>query len=243
MDERSGLSRREFLAAAAKTGAAGAAAGMVPAGALAPQEAAAAARYLSARRRRTLDAALERMIPADGPQDWSAADVGAGDYIDRLLVGFDADAQTGRIYAGGPYRRQFDEYQSMSRAKRLAWQKEIRRLRTLYTRGLADLDARAGGDFAAAPAERRDAILAQLDLERSAFFATLFAHTMEGVYSHPTYGGNAGYRAWKDLCYQGDVHGVRFPGVGRAGDPWNRFGGYAPSEISKPGECPGQGPS
>jgi hypothetical protein len=58
---------------------------------------------------------------------------------------------------------------------------------------------------------------------------------MEGVYAHPVYGGNMGYQAWKSFGYQGDVHGVRFPGIGPADAPWNVFGGYAPQEMVKPG--------
>ncbi len=55
------------------------------------------------------------------------------------------------------------------------------------------------------------------------------------------YAGNRDYRAWKDLCYQGDVHGVRYPSTGSQG-AWNVYGGYAPEEMISPGACPGQGP-
>ncbi|MGH2829938.1 MAG: gluconate 2-dehydrogenase subunit 3 family protein, partial [Actinomycetota bacterium] len=182
--------------------------------------------------RTTLDAALARLIPTDGPGDWSAADLGAGDYIERLLSG------DGRIYAGGPMRAGFDDFRPMPRAKEMGWAEEIARLRDLYAEGLAELDRRAGGDFAAVPAEAQDAILTTMDLEGSGFFRELFAHTMEGVYSHPVYGGNRGYRAWKDLCYEGDVHGVRFPGTGDPQAAWNVHGGYAPQEMAQPGSCP-----
>lgn len=176
------------------------------------------------------------MIPADGPEDWSAADVGAGDYIARLLSG------DGRIYAGGPTRRRFAAFRRLTRAKEIGWEREIRRLRDVYAEGLAQLDRRAGGSFADAPQAQQDLVLSALDLEGSPFFAALYAHTMEGVYAHPVYGGNKNYRAWKDLCYQGDVHGVRFPAKGSAG-AWNAYGGYAPEEMASPGSCPGQGPA
>jgi hypothetical protein len=231
---RRGFSRRELLAAAAKIGAIGAVATRLPRRASAGLAAPASA-PLSAQQRRTLDAALARVIPADGPGDWSAADVGAGDYIARLLSG------DGRIYAGGPTRRRFAAFRRLTRAKEIGWEAEIRRLRRLYADGLAELDRRAGGSFADAPAPLQDLALSSLDLEGSSFFASLYAHTMEGVYAHPVYGGNRGYRAWKDLCYQGDVHGVRFPSQGRKGS-WNVFGGYAPEEMISPGSCPGQGP-
>ena len=190
---------------------------------------------LTPAQRATLDAALARMIPASGPGDWSAADLGAGDYVERLLSG------DGRIYAGGPYRAGFDDFRPLTRAKEMGWAEEIDRLRALYAEGLAELDRRAGGSFATAPEQIQDLVLTTLDLERSEFFAALYDHTMEGVYAHPVYGGNRDYRAWKDLCYQGDVHGVRFPSTGSPG-AWNTYGGYAPEEMSRPGACPGQGP-
>lgn len=198
--------------------------------------------FLNQSQRETLDAALSRMIPAQGPGDWSAADVGAGNYIDRLLSAFDMAPDSGDIYAGGPYRAQFADFQPLSRVKHIGWQQEVGRLRRLYVDGLAQLDQRAGGSFARAPSPAQDAILEQLDIEGSAFFSTLYTHTMEGVYSHPAYGGNNQYIAWKTFCYQGDVHGVRFPTTGSRGS-WNSYGGYAPEEMEQPGRCPGQGPS
>jgi gluconate 2-dehydrogenase subunit 3-like protein len=232
---RRGYSRREVLSAAAKLGAAGAVAKALPLGS-GVSRAVTPGGALAAPQRRTLDAALARMIPADGPDDWSAADIGVGDYIERLLSG------DGRIYAGGPTRRRFAAFRRLTRAKEIGWEAEIRRLRSVYSDGLAELDRRAGGSFADAPEPAQDLVLTTLDLEGSPFFAALYAHTMEGAYSHPVYGGNKDYRAWQDLCYQGDVHGVRFPTKGSTGS-WNDYGGYAPEEMAAPGECPGQGPT
>lgn len=232
---RRGYTRRGFLKAAAKAGAAGAAVGSMTAPVLLPQPGAADEAILTPSQRQTLDAALARMIPAAGPGDWSAADVGAGDYIERLLSG------NGEIYAGGPTRESFDDFRPLTRAKEIGWAGEVDRLRDVYADGLAELDRRAGGSFATAPETIQDLVLTTLDLEGSAFFAALYAHTMEGVYGHPVYGGNRDFRVWKDLCYQGDVHGVRFPATGSAG-AWNVHGGYAPEEMIEPGACPGQGP-
>jgi hypothetical protein len=218
---------------AAKAGALAGAIGSVPL--RATSQAGAPGATLSALERRTLDAALARMIPADRPGDWSAADLGAGDYIDRLLAG------DGRIYAGGPTRAAFPGFRPLPRAKEIGWAEEIDRLRRVYADGLAELDRRAGGSFADAAAPVQDLVLETLDLQGSEFFAALYEHTMEGVYGHPVYGGNAGYRSWIDLCYQGDVHGVRYPSGGSVG-AWNVYGGYAPEEMIEPGACPGQGP-
>jgi hypothetical protein len=185
---------------------------------------------LSAGELRTLRAAVARIIPADGAGDWSAADVGADAYIVALLSG------VGRIYAGGPYRRQFGRFQRLSRVKRIGWSREARQLRKLYRQGLAQLNSLAGGDFAAAPAALQDVILEGIDVAGNDFFAALYNHTMEGVYAHPVYGGNKDYRAWKAFGYAGDVHGVRFPHIGPPDAPWNKYGGYAPSEMAQPGK-------
>ncbi len=236
------FTRREFLVTTAKVGVASAGAGVLPLPRFAVRPAAAGSGFLSTAQRRTLDAALARMIPSDGAGDWSAADVGAGHYIDGLLATDLVNGNQG-IFAGGPFRAEFADFQTLSEVKRLGWQREIDRLRDLYKAGLAELDQRAGGDFASLPNEvLQDAILETLDLEGSPFFAALYAHTMEGVYGHPVYGGNKDFRAWADLCYQGDVHGVRFPNLGDPNASWNVNGGYAPEEMIEPGQCPGQGP-
>jgi gluconate 2-dehydrogenase gamma chain len=179
---------------------------------------------------RTLRAAVARIIPAQAPDDWSAADAGADEYIAGLLAG------VAHIYAGGPVRADFPDFQALSRVKQIGWSAEVQRLRQLYQDGLAQLDALAGGDFAAAPPEVQDAILTDLDDRGSDFFTALFNHTMEGVYAHPVYGGNRNYRAWQAFGYAGDVHGVRFPHIGPADAPWNVYGGYAPQEMAEPGK-------
>lgn len=221
------FSRRSFLGASVKAGAAAIVMRALPAaGTSAPS-------LFTPRERLVLDAALARMIPAEGEGDWSAADLGAGRYIERLLAG------TGKLYAGGPFRRHFARFQKLPLGKRRGWARELSRQRDLYRAGLGELDRRAGGDFVSAAPVAQDQILDALDLEGSPFFGALYDHTMEGVYAHPVYGGNAGFRAWRDLGYQGDVHGVRHPGIGPPGAAWNRYGGYAPEEMARPGEEPG----
>src|SRR5437588_169011 len=93
----------------------------------------------------------------------------------------------------------------------------------------------ARGARRAAPASVQDAILTELDDSGSDFFSALYNQTLEGVYSHPVYGGNRDYRAWRAFGYAGDVHGVRFPHLGPPSAPWNVYGGYAPQEMVKPG--------
>ncbi len=219
------FTRRQALAGAGRTGAAFA---------IAPRlvrwVAAAVGTPLTQSQLRTLRAAVARIVPADGSGDWSAADVGADNYIVTLLSG------TSKIYAGGPIRARFPLFQPLSRVKQIGWYREIVRLRTLYSQGLAELNSLAGGDFAGLLPELQDVILTLLDDTGSDFFTALYNHTLEGVYAHPVYGGNRGYRAWQSFGYAGDVHGVRFPHIGPAGAPWNVYGGYAPQEMVQPGK-------
>src|SRR5688572_32974368 len=74
---RRGYTRRGFLTAAARAGAAGAAVASIPLSAVS-LKAQPDLPVLVPAQRATLDAALARMIPAEGPDDWSAADLGAG---------------------------------------------------------------------------------------------------------------------------------------------------------------------
>ena len=224
------LTRRQALTKAGRAGAAGALAIALPPGLV--RGPAARNGALTGSQLATLRAAVARIVPASRAGDWSAADVGADNYILNLRSG------TGRIYAGGPYRSRFNRFQRLSRVKRIGWSREVKRLQSVYARGLAQLDSMAGGSFAIAPAPVQDAILTELDDSGSDFFSALYNHTLEGVYSHPVYGGNRDYRAWKEHGYAGDVHGVRFPGIGPADAPWNVYGGYAPEEMIQPGKEP-----
>lgn len=237
-------SRRDFLRLAGSA-AAGTALAAVAGPALGASVTTAG--FLSPGERETLGVATARIIPANGPGDWSAADLGAVDYIDNLLSGFDRDRDSGAIYPGGPYRipgggsAGFSEFQPLSRIKSVGWRTQVERWRALYVLGTARLDRTAAGSFATAPEVVQDAILQELDLSGDAFFAALYDHTIEGTYAHPVYGGNRGYRSWQTFGFAGDVHGVRFPSTGRTG-AWNRYGGYSPEEIVMPGSHATQQP-
>lgn len=230
------ITRRRLLARGAQLAAAGAVVATWP-------RRAGRAGVFTASQRQTLDAALARLIPAEGPGDWSAADVGVAEYVERLVLE--------KVYAGGYHvfdhppwiQRMFHQFwkkNDLPRVKRIGWTAEAQRLHGLYAAGLHDLDQRAaalaGVPFAGAPAAVQDAVLAQLDQEGSEFFAVLYDHTMEGAYGHPVYRGGTDNRPWDTFGYAGDVHGERFPEVGPADAPWRRFGGYAPAEMAEPGD-------
>lgn len=194
--------------------------------------------------RSALSAAVAQLIPASGPDDWSAADAGAIEYIEQLLNAL-SDGGNPKIYAHGPQRSRYAEFEPLPLAKLSGWHAETLRLRTLYAEGADELNRLARGplallqgDFSALPAPAQIGILELLDLENTPFFQTLFNHTMEGVYGHPVYGGNRDYIAWNEFCYEGDVHGVRYPNghdPAATDRPWDQFGGYTPEEIAQPG--------
>ena len=228
-------SRRRFLQVAGAAAGAGLFAGWIPARAFGTTPDSAG--FLTPEESATLKAALARMIPASGPGDWSAADLGVATYIDNILSTSFGGGSVPQVFAGGPYRVPSDggggfyAFQQLSRVKAIGWQTQVSEWRALYRSGLTGLDSAAGGSFAAAPSPVQDAILEKLDLSGDPFFALLYDHTMEGAYSHPVYGGNDSYRAWETVGFAGDVHGVRFPGPQYSQGAWNLYGGYAPEEI------------
>ncbi len=127
----------------------------------------------------TLEAIVTRLIPSDenGP---GAAEARAAHYIDRALAGPLASA------------------------------------RKAYGAGLAALNTYAqttkGEPFARLQAKDQDAVLSEMEKNAatgftpnsSTFFNLLRAHTIQGTFCDPYYGGNANFVGW-DL--------IRYPGV------------------------------
>lgn len=179
------ISRRELLK---RAGVAGAAA-VVPATALtlpprglapaAPQAAAAREplEHLTAMERDVLDAIVARLIPSDarGP---GAREARAAHYIDHALGGALASS------------------------------------RQLYAAGLAAVDqvaqASRGKAFKDLLPDDQDDILSRFDsgtvpgfADAAAFFAVVRAHTLQGTFCDPYYGGNAGFVGWDLVGYPG----------------------------------------
>ncbi|HTY19847.1 MAG TPA: gluconate 2-dehydrogenase subunit 3 family protein [Myxococcota bacterium] len=90
-------------------------------------------------------------------------------------------------------------------------------LRDVYRAGLATVDSVAqsskGALFAALGTADQDAVLAQLDtpavfpvdpIRHQSFMDIVIAHTIEGCFSAPEYGGNAGGAGWQMLGIEGD---------------------------------------
>ena len=126
----------------------------------------------------TLEAITARLIPTDanGP---GAAEARAASYIDRALGGALAD------------------------------------FHDVYRKGLASVDAYArnskGAPLAQLAAADQDAVLS--DLERNAatgfaggsapFFNLVLAHTVQGTFGDPFYGGNRNFAGWDLIGYPG----------------------------------------
>lgn len=79
----------------------------------------------------------------------------------------------------------------------------------LYQQGLAALDTAAGsGGFAALDPGKQDDILTSAEAgdltgDPGGFFATLIAHTREGMFSDPVHGGNVNFAGWDLIGYPG----------------------------------------
>lgn len=179
-------SKKGRRAALQRVAAIGAAASL-PVGALTPANNAAAQaqvptrgvwQTLTANEAATLEAMVARLIPSDDGTP-GAKEARAADYIDRSLAGALAAS------------------------------------RKAYAAGLAAVDAYAksnkGAAFAALTPADQDALLTALQKNAAtgftpnstAFFNMVFAHTLQGTFCDPAYGGNANFVGWDMIGYPG----------------------------------------
>lgn len=78
--------------------------------------------------------------------------------------------------------------------------------REAYRSGLTALDARAaahGAPFARLTPDFQDAVLIETEKADPAFFGLMRAHTLQGTFGDPYYGGNAGFVGWDMIGYPG----------------------------------------
>ena len=170
--------------------------------------------FLTDREYEIVAAACERLLPGgEGP---SATDVGAAEYIDRLLGAFSFEPP--RIWAGGPFSGRhggepgFETFIAPTPIEELAWRTRLEGSQgrperehagpvvgwqELYRAGIAEL----GDDFAGAGADEQERRLR----EAKAFTRLLFGHACEAMYGDPVYGGNRGGAAWAAIDFEGDV--------------------------------------
>lgn len=179
--------------------------------------------------RATVEAAMARIIPTDDLP--GAREAGTIDFLDRYLAGL------GSIYAK-PDGSGFEELVG-KRAE--AWQRRLDIIRPRYVAGIAELDGRSqtafGADFKRLDTSQQDTILAEMEpgdvtasgdadgdappLQQTKaeidldFFPLLCAHTRQGFYADPIYGGNREHIGWEVIGFPGpasmaEVHSGRY---------------------------------
>ena len=206
------------------------AAGVVPAAALLPPAAQAAAPiptgaetagpiylFFNADEALFIEAACERLIPADeaGP---GAIGAGVPNYLDKQLAG--AWGAGERLYRSGPWAEgtASQGYQLPFTPAEL-FHASLRAIhRDLHARGTA---------FIAMSGEEQDAYLRSLEsgkddldgVPAAVFFDTLLKMTIEGFFCDPVYGGNRDMAGWRMIGFPGayadyleavDRQGVKF---------------------------------
>jgi gluconate 2-dehydrogenase gamma chain len=141
-------------------------------------------RFFTAAEARVVAAACERICPSDasGP---GAKEAGVVIYIDRQLAGpYGADKYR---YTKGPFVESYPEHGYQAKANP----------RETYRTGIAQL----GANFETLPADEQIEKLKAI--EKTHFFQLLRAHTIEGMFSDPMHGGNAGLIGWQLIGYPG----------------------------------------
>jgi gluconate 2-dehydrogenase gamma chain len=198
------VTRREVLTAVG-------AAAVVPAALLAtaavasPGSAGPAYAFFNAAEARFIEAACERLIPADAS---GAGALGAGvpGYLDRHLAGAWGDGE--QLYRNGPWQPGTPS-QGQSRPF-----KPATLFRSALSSILRDLEKR-GATFSELPAHTQDSYLHSLESGRApldgvpsaAFFDMLLAMTVEGFFSHPHHGSVRDRVAWPMHGYPGALAG------------------------------------
>jgi len=198
--------RREFLrrslVAAPALGLFGGAAALGGAHAAAPATAY-APRYFTAAEWAFVQAAVDRLIPADaeGP---GALELGVAEFLDRQMD--DAYGRGELWYMQGPFHPEA--------APTLGYQLRFTP-RELYRAGIKAVDdwcgRQHGKPFAELAPDQRDEVLRQLEggaieldgVPAKAFFAQLLTNTKEGYFADPMYGGNKGMGSWKMIGFPG----------------------------------------
>ena len=198
-------------------------------------------RFLTGRELDTLRAVTARFVP--GPPDDpapGALEARVAEAIDLLLGAFAVSPPL--IHAGGPFSDRhgsphddFADFVALDAHAELGWrirlegsrgmpEREfagpVRGLQQIYREGLAHLDERAGGDFAALPGPTQDAILSDLsDSAVQEFVGAAFSDTLDAMYGPPEYGGNRGLAGWSYTRWDGDTQPR----------------GHTDAEVSEPG--------
>jgi gluconate 2-dehydrogenase gamma chain len=146
-------------------------------------------RFFTAAEARVVEAASDRIFPSDesGP---GAKEAGVVIFIDRQLAGpYGRDKYR---YTKPPFVDSAPEHGYQGKATP----------REIYREGIQNL-----GNFAElSPAERGERLRS---IENTQFFRLLRQHTIEGMFSDPMHGGNAGLIGWQLIGYPGPLMSYR----------------------------------
>lgn len=101
--------------------------------------------------------------------------------------------------------------------------------------GIADLNTRAGGNFADLAEVRQDELLTAI--EEDAFFGLVHFLTLAGTFTMPRYGGNRGEVGWDILGFERGAHwsyplGYYDRAVHGAAIDAHAAGGHTPEEVA-----------
>lgn len=146
-------------------------------------------RFFTTAEARVIEAASDRIFPSDesGP---GAKEAGVVIFIDRQLAGpYGKDKYR---YTKPPFTDSVPEHGYQGKATP----------REIYREGVQNL-----GNFAElSPAERDQRLRS---IENTQFFRLLRQHTIEGMFSDPMHGGNAGLIGWQLIGYPGPLMSYR----------------------------------
>jgi len=157
-------------------------------------------RFFTAEEARVVTAACARIFPSDasGP---GATEANVVIFIDRQLAGpYGRDKYR---YTKGPFVESYPEHGYQGKESP----------REIYRAGIPTL-----GDFTRQSPADQDAKLKSI--EKSRFFQLLRTHTIEGMFSDPMHGGNAGLIGWQLVGYPGPQMSYRDEIDKHFGQPW-----------------------
>jgi gluconate 2-dehydrogenase gamma chain len=169
-------------------------------------------RFFTAAEARTVQSAAERIFPSDasGP---GATEAGVVIYIDRQLAGpYGSDKYR---FTKAPFVESVPEhgYQGKQTPREI-YREGVRLLGSLNT----DVSS-----FADLPPAMQDRTLRVIESSLApVFFRLLRQHTIEGMFSDPMHGGNAGLIGWQLIGYPGPLMSYRDEIDKAHGQPWIR---------------------
>ncbi len=182
--------------------------------------------FFDSHQRRTIEAAMARIIPTDHQP--GAREAGTVNFLDRYLFGLDS------VYA----KPDGSGFEGLEGKRADAWRQRIETLRRTYIEGIEEMDRHSralfGNEFYQLAEDQQDRVLVVLErpardqervleeeravagwtppepaLQQIAaeieldFFPLLALHTRQGFYADPIYGGNKKRVGWEVIGFPG----------------------------------------